>query len=155
MQARRNARGVGNHGPAPCSAAHAKRGEGPALEEEKIMGEAFHMGGWGMYPTALFGLLLVAASIRYAVSPERRFVPLQVSLAIVTLASGGLGFVTGMIKSALAIDGAGPDKRWIWVLGMGESLNNVALALALITIGGLAATVGALRLARDSPPEAA
>jgi hypothetical protein len=123
-----------------------------AKQEATIMGEAFHMGGWGMYPTALFGLMLVAASIRYAMSPERRFVPIQVSLGIVTLASGGLGFVTGMIKSALAIEGAGPDKRWIWVLGMGESLNNLALALALLTVGALAASVGALRLAREVPP---
>ncbi len=136
-------------GHAPCSSVFAKRGES-ALEEE-IMSEAFHMGGWGMYPTAFFGLLLVAAAIRYAMSPERRFVPIQVSLAIVTLASGGLGFVTGMIKSALAIEGAGPDKRWIWVLGMGESLNNVALAFALLTLAGLAASVGALRLARAVP----
>jgi hypothetical protein len=115
------------------------------------MGDAFHMGGWGMYPTLVFGLLLVTASIRYAMSPERRFVPLQVSLGMVTMASGGLGFVTGMIKSALAIEGAGPDRRWIWVLGMGESLNNVALALALVTVGAIAASVGAVRLAREVP----
>jgi hypothetical protein len=122
-------------------------------EEETIMGEAFHMGGWGMYPTSIFGLMLVAASIRYAMSPERRFVPIQVSLAIVTMASGGLGFVTGMIKSVLAIEGAGPDRRWIWVLGVGESLNNLALALALVTVGALVASVGALRLAREVPAE--
>lgn len=115
------------------------------------MGEAFHLGGWGMYPTSVFGLLLIAAAIRYAMSPERRFVPLQVSLGIMTLASGGLGFVTGMIKSALAIDGAAADMRWIWVVGMGESLNNVALALALLTIGALAASLGALRIARGAP----
>lgn len=116
------------------------------------MGEAFHLGGWGMYPTSIFGLLLIAASIRYAMSPERRFVPLQVSLGIMTLTSGGLGFVTGMIKSALAIYGAPADMRWIWVVGMGESLNNVALALALLTIGAIAASVGALRIAREAPP---
>ncbi len=110
--------------------------------------DAFHLGGWGMFPTTLFGLALVLASVRYAVSPERRFVPLQVSLGIMTLAGGGLGFVTGLIKSALAIEGAGPDKRWIWVVGMGEALNNVAVALALLTIAAIAASVGALRVAQ-------
>jgi len=117
------------------------------------MSEMFHMGGFGMYPTTIFGLMLIAASVRYAMSPEKRLVPLQVSLGMVTLASGGLGFVTGLIKSSMAIGGVGPDKRWIWVLGMGESLTNVALALALIVIGALAASVGALRLARDLEPE--
>ena len=112
------------------------------------MSDAFHMGGWGMYPTLVCGLLLVAAAIRYAAGPSPRFVPLQVSLGVMTLAAGGFGFVTGLIKSALAIEGAGPDKRWIWVVGMGEALNNVALALALVTIATVAASIGALRLAR-------
>jgi len=115
------------------------------------MREMFHLGGFGMYPTTIFGLMLVAACVRYAVSPERRFVPLQVSLGIVTLASGGLGFVTGVVKSITA-GGVGPDQRWLWVVGLGESLTNVVLALMLIVLGALAATVGALRLAREAPP---
>lgn len=114
------------------------------------MGDAFHMGGWGMVPTTIFGVLLILASVRYAISPERRLVPLQMSLGVVTLASGCLGFVTGLIKSTTALSSAGADKRWIWLVGFGESLNNVALALVLIVIGALAASAGALRLARGS-----
>ena len=116
------------------------------------MGEMFHDGGFGMYPTTVFGLLLLAATVRYAVSPSARLVPLQVSLGILTMASGGLGFVTGLIKSVSAIGGVGADQRWIWLLGMGESLNNVALALVLVTLGSLAASVGALRLGRGFRP---
>ena len=112
------------------------------------MSEMFHQGGFGMYPTTLFGLLLVAATIRYALTSERRFVPLQIALGILTMASGGLGFVMGLIKSVSAIGGVGPDQRWIWLLGMGESLNNLALALILVTMGLLAASIGALRLGR-------
>jgi len=111
------------------------------------MGEAFHMGGWPMFPTALFGLLLLAASIRYATTPQPRFVPLQISLGIMTLACGSLGFVTGLIKSTMAIEKVSADMRWIWTLGMGEALHNVALALGLVTLGAMAAGVGALRLA--------
>jgi hypothetical protein len=119
------------------------------------MVEAFHLGGWGMFPTAIFGLMLVAAGVRYAVSPERRYVPLLVSLGVMTLAAGSLGFVTGLIKSALAIPGAGPDSRWIWVVGMGEALNNVALALLLTTLASVASSVGALRIAREATPRSA
>lgn len=112
------------------------------------MGEAFKMGGWGMIPTTFFGLLLIGVAIRYAVSPERRFVPLQLSLGILTLTTGGLGFVTGMIKSFMAMGDVGPDKRWLWMLGIGESLHNLALALGLVALGGIAASIGASRIAR-------
>lgn len=115
------------------------------------MGRAFMDGGWGMIPTSLFGLLLLAAAIRYAMSPEARYVPLQLSLGIMTLAAGGLGFTTGLIKSVSVLGKVEPDQRWIWLLGMGESLNNIALALALVTLSAIAASVGAYRLSRALP----
>ncbi|WP_437759913.1 hypothetical protein [Sorangium sp. So ce1389] len=115
------------------------------------MAEAFHMGGWGMYPTLVFGLLLLAASVRYAISPERRFVPLQISLGILTLVSGGLGFVSGTIKSLTLVGAVPPDERWLWIVGLGESLHNVGLALALLILSSLAATVGAYRLSQANP----
>ncbi|WP_437563382.1 hypothetical protein [Sorangium sp. So ce542] len=121
------------------------------VKEALVMVEAFHMGGWGMYPTLVFGPLLLAASVRYAVSPERRFVPLQVSLGILTLVSGGLGFVSGTIKSLTLMGAVPPDARWLWIVGLGESLNNVALALALLILSALAATVGAYRISQTSP----
>jgi hypothetical protein len=36
----------------------------------------FREGGWGMFPTLGFGLLMLAVAARYALRPERRFVPL-------------------------------------------------------------------------------
>ncbi len=116
------------------------------------MRDVFVAGGPGMIPTALFGLMLCAVSVFYAFRPERRFVPLQISLAIVTLTSGGLGFVAGLIKSLSAIGGVPPDKRFIWLIGMGESLNNLGLAFAALVLAALLASVGALRLALRSAP---
>ena len=114
---------------------------------EVFMTEMFRNGGWGMFPTAIFGVLLMGASILYAVRPDRRFVPIQISLGIVTLMAGSLGFVTGLIRSLGALQGVDQTKRWIWLLGMGESLNDIALAMALIVLAGLVASVGTLRIA--------
>lgn len=109
---------------------------------------AFREGGFPMIPTALIGLLLVAASIRYAITPERRYVPLQLSLGIMTLASGGLGFVMGVMKSVQYLSNVPASDRWIWAVGVGESLNNLALSFAMITLAALAASVGSARIAR-------
>ncbi|UJR86464.1 hypothetical protein [Sandaracinus amylolyticus] len=105
--------------------------------------EAFRLGGWGMFPTLVFGLLAIAASLRYAVRPDSRFVPLLVSSALLTLAAGSLGFVTGLIATSTYIADA-PDHR-VWLIGLGESLHNLALALILVGSGLVATTVGALR----------
>lgn len=109
------------------------------------MGEAFHDGGWGMYPTLVFGVLMIGAAIPYALKPDRRFVPLQVSLGIMTLVVGSLGFVTGLIKSLGAIHQVPESDRFIWLIGLGESLNNVALALMLVALAATVISVGALR----------
>jgi hypothetical protein len=122
--------------------------------KEVTMGEAFHSGGWGMYPTLVFGVLMIGVSVAYALRPGRRFIPLQISLGIVTLVSGSLGFVTGLIKSLQAIHQVPEDRRFIWLIGLGESLNNVALALTLLVIAVLVISVGAVRVALASPRSA-
>ncbi len=113
------------------------------------MGEAFHDGGFGMIPTAIFGLMLIAAAIRYAVTPERRFVPLMTSLGVLTLSSGCFGFVRGLMQSISAV-GPNQTERPIWVIGLGETSNNLALASALVAAAAMIATVGSLRVARGA-----
>lgn len=120
------------------------------------MREMFQMGGFGMYPTSLFGLLLVGVSIRYAMKPESRFIPLQVTLGLLTLFAGCLGCVTGFITTfshLMEIKG-GDDAKWIPLMGVGESLANVALALALVVMAVIAASVGAARIAAGLPQRA-
>src|SRR5258708_21611835 len=114
---------------------------------EVVMLEAFRHGGWGMYPTLVFGMLMIGASLAYALRPQRRFIPLQVSMGIMTLVTGSLGFVTGLIKSLGAIHQVPEGQRFIWLIGLGESLNNVALVLTLLVLAALLIAVGALGVA--------
>jgi hypothetical protein len=114
--------------------------------------EAFRLGGFGMYPTLVFGLLLIGASLRYAIKPESRFVPLQITLGLLTLFAGALGFVTGLITTFTHMDGVPPDaNKWIPLIGAGESLVNIALALALIVLAVIAASIGAVKIAQGAP----
>ncbi len=109
--------------------------------------EFFRDGGWGMYPTTLFGILLLAAGVAYAALPERRFVPLLVSLGVVVFGSGCLGCVTGFVSTFRYIQQVPEAKQSMTtLLGVSESLNNLVLAFIFIVLSTLIASVGALRL---------
>lgn len=109
--------------------------------------EFFVNGGWGMYPTTLFGVLLLGAGIAYAALPERRFVPLLVSLGVVVFGSGCLGCVTGFVSTFRYIQQVPEAKQSMTtLLGVSESLNNLVLAFIFIVLSTLIASVGALRL---------
>lgn len=112
------------------------------------MVQLFREGGWGMFPTLAFGLLLLLVAARYAMRPERRFVPLLLGLGTVTLASGALGFVTGLMATFRYIGGVPASERYIALIGVGESLVNVAFALVFVVLAATAASVGAWRLSR-------
>jgi len=113
--------------------------------------DAFHEGGWPMFPILILGILLIIAAGRYAMQPEARQLLVVQSLGKVTLGFGVLGSLLGMIHCMGAISQVPTDKVvTIALLGLGESINNLALALVLGVIAGLVTTVGALR-AVDEP----
>lgn len=116
------------------------------------MPDWFRMGGFGMFPTLFFGVVAILAAARYAQKPEKRFFPVVAALSAVTLLSGGLGFVTGLINSCLAIQSVTPDLRYIVVIGLGESLANVSLALALLVVASLGVLAGTIRYSRSTIP---
>jgi hypothetical protein len=113
------------------------------------MGEAFRLGGWGMYPTAIAGALLVAMSARYALNPQRQRISLLVCLNVLTILVATLGFVSGIIKSTTAAgelaNPAGPV-----LAGFGESLVNIGWGLALMVMSTIAIAIGMSR-ARNMP----
>jgi hypothetical protein len=107
----------------------------------------FRDGGWGMYPTSLFGFMLVAAGVLCAMRPERRYVPLLLSLGAMTLGSGLLGFATGLIATFHYLPRVADvtERFTIAALGCAESLNNVVLALMLLVLASLCSSVAAAR----------
>ncbi|MFL5353293.1 hypothetical protein [Archangium sp.] len=115
------------------------------------MRDAFIAGGWGMYPTLIAGLALLATCLRYASRPESRYVPLMITLGLFTLFAGTLGFITGVMSCLRGFDvpmpSEGPN---VLYLGIQESLHNVALALLMTTASALAASIGAWRLSRQA-----
>lgn len=114
--------------------------------------ESFHEGGWPMFPILVLGILLVIAAGRYALTADARHLPVLRSLNGVTLAFGILGSVLGMIHCLSAMSQV-PNELVVKIslLGLGESINNVAMALVFMVLAGLIKTVGALRASDRMP----
>ena len=107
----------------------------------------FQDGGWGMYPTTGFGLLLVAASVLLVLRPEPRRTMLVASLGVVTFASGLLGTSVGVVNSFHYLSQVPKAEQLeIATLGCAESLNNLVLALIIVVLAGLIASLASLRL---------
>jgi hypothetical protein len=112
------------------------------------MGNFLNEGGFGMYPTLVFGALCVLAAVAIAFKPERRLVPMVLALGVTTFGSGMLGTVMGFIASLRAITQVpATDRLTIAMVGAAESLNNMVLALVLVVLSALIASVAAARVA--------
>jgi hypothetical protein len=110
------------------------------------MGEFFSNGGFGMYPTLLFGFLLVVCSIVFLFRPEPRYLASLVGLGATTGAAGLLGFCTGVMNTLRYAVTLAPEEQFkVAALGCKESLHVVVLALFLLVVAGLFASLGAVR----------
>lgn len=115
-----------------------------------MIANAFRLGGWGMFPTLLAGLVFLAFTIRYAIRADRRQVQTVVGVGVLTFIAGLLGFITGMIKTAAH---AYEEPR-LAIVGFGESLHNVSLALVFLVLGTIIFVVGSWRAASREPARA-
>lgn len=109
----------------------------------------FRDGGFGMYPTALFGFLLVASAVALILRPGRKYLLVAGALTVATIASGLLGTATGLINT-LRFAAANPDDAGAIPIGCAESLNCTVLALILTTLASLFAIIAAMRAARSA-----
>lgn len=111
------------------------------------MGEAFRLGGWGMYPTLFVGIVLVLAAGRFAMASGRARLAPIVGLGVLVALTSTLGFVTGIIKTTLAAAQMNDlnERGGTIVQGFGESLNNIAFGLCLLVLATLAVCIGLAR----------
>jgi hypothetical protein len=113
------------------------------------MREFFHEGGFGMYPTALFGIISLILAVWYAWKPSARMLPLVRGLGAAALLAGVLGTVMGIKSTIAGIMGtaelAGERLGVVALAGLYESSNNLVLALVLVVFVVLAVGVGGFR----------
>lgn len=106
----------------------------------------FAAGGFGMYPTSLFGFLLIASSALYVQRPEQKYARLALALGIMTFAAGLLGCSVGVSNTLHYMARLPPAEQLSTLaLGCAESLHDLVLGLMLVVLAGLIAAVGVLR----------
>ncbi|HEY4176783.1 MAG TPA: hypothetical protein VGM90_08130 [Kofleriaceae bacterium] len=96
-----------------------------------------------MYPTTILGLVLIITAIRFAIDPSARARGVIRAMTVVVAFSGLLGFVTGSIKTLIAAGEAG--RFDLALIGLGESLHNVSLALVILVLAWIGVAIGSAR----------
>lgn len=112
------------------------------------MSDMIREAGWPIYPIMIFGFCALAASMRHALMPQRSLMPLFLSFAAAKLVMGALGTALGVQQSARHIGEVPPEQRYVFLIGLSESLNCAAGALLLILPASLAAGIGSHRMAK-------
>lgn len=107
--------------------------------------------GWGIFPVLIFGALSLGAAVQYVRTRSAEWLALLCALSVLTLLAGALGTATGLQASARYIGDVSLDEKWIFLIGLRESLNNATAALVIVTVDALLVCV-ALARAIGSPP---
>jgi hypothetical protein len=119
------------------------------VNNERSVWDGFYSsGGWGMYPTTLFGFILVLAACLYLLRPERRFLPVVMASAGLTVASGMLATFTGLMVVFTYVQVVEPAiAPKVAIVGAAQVLTNMVFAMLLLILGGLATLGGVVRRA--------
>ena len=113
----------------------------------------FRAGGFSMVFVLLFGLLALAAAVRFALWPDVRLSDMLRALTVATLFSVGSGLFSDIAAVCTKVPrnpdwAKGPDLPLIVMTGIGESMAPGVLGCSLLAIAWLIAAVGHRRLRR-------
>ncbi len=109
----------------------------------------FTDGGLAMYPTAICGFLLVVSSVLLALRPERRYVWLVVSTGLMTLGSGVLGTIAGLVVVFRYAAIVPPDHRVeVAVTGLAQLLHCMMFAMIFLQTSFWLVGIAAFRVSR-------
>ena len=99
--------------------------------------------GFGIYPVLAFGFAAVAFAFKFYQQPSDKRAATAKWLMALTVGAGVLALSTGVQRSAAAMPTT--DDKWIFLLGLNESLNNLLAAGVLVMIAMLVMLVGQAR----------
>ena len=98
-----------------------------------------------LFPVLLFGAIALLGAMRYFRNPMRELLSLAVGATAATCVMGILGTVQGLQKAARYIAEVPAEDRWIFLIGLRESLNTTAVALFFGVLVSITLTLGAYR----------
>ncbi len=110
-----------------------------------------HEAGWGIFPVLIFGSASLVAAIGYARTARRDVLNVLLALGVLTCLFGLLGTATGLQASARYIHAVSLEEKWIFLVGLRESLNNLVGALLIVCIDAIVVSAALARHLFTSP----
>jgi hypothetical protein len=107
--------------------------------------------GWPIFPTLAFGVAALSVAIKLIEKPTEQLASLARNLSVITLILGVFGTIIGLQYTVRAVEGVTPELRWIFVVGLRETLNNLDAALLLLFPTMLCYTAGMFKLRQGKP----
>lgn len=102
---------------------------------------------WVAYVLAVVAVVL---AVQYLRTARRELVPAAISTAAGALLAGALCAVTGFQRAVGPLMDLAPDRRWLYLLGVSEALNGLAVALAACLLAALLLGAGGWRAGRSA-----
>jgi hypothetical protein len=121
-----------------------------AQVHETLWDNFWTQGGFGMYPTAFWGFLLLLYAGLYFLRPQPRFLRGVAILACMTLATGAFGTALGFMTAFRYAATVAPElAARSACYGAGMSIHVVVLALLLVIFSGMITGAGSWRQAQQ------